>query len=88
MLPDFAPGEVFRFIPAREVTHDGVYYIRIDGYEMVKQVQRLPGRRLRISSINDRYKPVEVEEDSTSIEIIGHSLHDSNGPEGLFRAPQ
>jgi phage repressor protein C with HTH and peptisase S24 domain len=86
MLPDLAPGETYHYIPADRVTHDGLYVLRLDGHEMVKQVQRLPGNRLRISSSNDRYAPYEVHEDDPSIGILGHTLHQSMIPEALFRS--
>ncbi len=85
MVPEFCPGEVFHYIPTDHVFYDGVYVIMLDGCEMVKQVQRLPGGRLRVSSHNDRYAPFEVEENSPSIQIRGHSLHMAGGPDMLFR---
>ncbi|MEZ4700841.1 MAG: S24 family peptidase [Rhodothermales bacterium] len=86
MLPDLAPGETFHFVPADRVTHDGLYVVRLDGHEMVKQIQRLPGNRLRVSSINPRYASYDLEEDDPSIAILGHTLHDSISPDALFRA--
>lgn len=86
MVPEYCPGEVYHYIPTDHVFYDGVYVIMLDGCEMVKQVQRLPGGRLRISSINDRYAPFEVEETSHSIEVRGHSLHMAGGPDILFRS--
>ena len=83
MLPEFAPGEVYHYIPVDHVFYDGIYVIMLDGCEMVKQVQRLPGGRLRVASINERYASFEVEEDSPSIEIRGHSLHLSGGSDLL-----
>lgn len=86
MLPDLAPGETYHYVPAERVSHDGLYIIRLDGHEMVKQVQRLPGNRLRISSINTRYAAYDMDETDPSLVILGHTLHDSISPDALFRA--
>lgn len=85
MVPDYSPGEVYHYIPINQVLYDGIYVILLDGCEMIKQVQRLPGGRLRVSSINDRYASFELEETSHSVEILGHSLHLAGGPDVLFR---
>lgn len=86
MAPEFIAGEVYHYIPTDHVFYDGIYVITLDGCEMVKQVQRLPNGRLRITSINERYASFEVEETSPSIDIRGHSLHMAGGPEILFRS--
>jgi phage repressor protein C with HTH and peptisase S24 domain len=86
MVPEFIPGEIYRYIPTDHVFYDGIYVIMLDGCEMVKQVQRLPGGLLRVSSLNERYAPFEVEESSPSIQVLGHSLHVSSGPDLLFRS--
>ena len=86
MMPDYGPGEVYNYVPTDHVFYDGIYVIVIDGCEMVKQVQRLPGGVLRISSLNDRYAPFKIEENNPNIQILGHNLHNGNGPEVLFRS--
>ena len=86
MVPEFHPGEVYSYIPTDHVFYDGIYVIMLDGCEMVKQVQRLPGGRLRVSSANTRYMPFEVEEDSPSFQIRGHNLHPAGSPDMLFRS--
>ena len=85
MVPEFCPGEVYHYIPTDHVFYDGIYVIMLDGCQMVKQVQRLPGGMLRVACINERYASFEVEENSPSIEIRGHSLHLTGGPDLLFR---
>ena len=86
MVPEFCPGEVYHYMPTDYVFYDGIYVILLDGCQMVKQVQRLPGGRLRVACINDRYASFEVEENSPSIAIMGHSLHRAGGADMLFRA--
>lgn len=86
MMPDYGPGEEYNYIPTDQVFYDGIYVIVIDGCEMVKQVQRLPGGVLRISSLNDRYAPFEIDENNPDIHILGHNLHIGNAPEFLFRS--
>lgn len=86
MAPEFIPGEIYHYLPTDRVLYDGIYVIVLDGFEMIKQVQRLPGGRLRISSINDRYAPFEVEESSPSVQVRGHNLHIGGGPDQLFRS--
>ena len=86
MLPDYGPGEVYNYVPTDHVFYDGIYVIIIDGCEMIKQVQRLPGGLLRISSLNERYSSFEIEESHSSIQILGHNPHLGNSNEFLFRA--
>ena len=86
MLPDFGPGEVYNYIPTDRVFYDGIYVIVVDGCEMVKQVQRLPGGLLRISSLNERYSPFEIDEANPAIEVRGHNLHMGTAPDILFRS--
>ncbi|MBX2820670.1 MAG: hypothetical protein KTR29_13340 [Rhodothermaceae bacterium] len=86
MLPDYGPGEVYNYIPTDHVFYDGIYVIVIDGCEMIKQVQRMPGGVLRISSLNERYAPFEIEEANPAVQVLGHNLHIGNAPEFLFRA--
>ena len=85
-MPEYCPGEVYHYIPTEHIFYDGIYVIMLDGCEMIKQVQRLPGGRLRISSINDRYKPFEIDETNAAIEVRGHNLHLPGGPDILFRS--
>ena len=86
MMPEFHPGEEYYYMPTDHVFYDGIYVIILDGCEMVKQVQRLPGGRLRVSSINERYADFEVEEASQSFEVRGHNLHLAGSSDMLFRA--
>lgn len=86
MLPDFGHGEVYHYVPTDHVFYDGIYVVVIDGCEMIKQVQRLPGGLLRISSLNERYAPFEIDESNPAIQIRGHNLHLGNGHDILFRS--
>lgn len=39
---------------------DGIYVLRMDGALLVKRLQRLPGRRIRVVSDNPAYAPIEL----------------------------
>jgi phage repressor protein C with HTH and peptisase S24 domain len=57
-----------------DVYTEGVHVIRLDNALLVKKVQRLPGRLLRISSANPDYAPFEIkgnEESDRDFQIIG-----------------
>jgi phage repressor protein C with HTH and peptisase S24 domain len=45
----------------QDVLTEGVHAIRLDGALMIKRVQRLPGRVLRVSSANSDYQPFEID---------------------------
>ena len=46
---------------AKDVLTEGIHAIRLDGALMLKQLQRLPGKVLRVSSANPEYSPFEIE---------------------------
>jgi len=46
---------------AKDVLTEGIHAIRLDGALMLKQLQRLPGKVLRVSSSNPEYSPFEIE---------------------------
>lgn len=45
----------------REVFTDGIHILRLDGALLIKKVQRLPGRVLRISSSNPSFEPFDIQ---------------------------
>jgi phage repressor protein C with HTH and peptisase S24 domain len=45
----------------REVMAEGVHVVRLDGALLVKKLQRLPGKVLRVSSFNAAYEPFEIQ---------------------------
>jgi phage repressor protein C with HTH and peptisase S24 domain len=54
---------------------DGIYVLRIDHALMVKRLQRMLGGRLRISSENPRYEPMEIgPEPPADFAIIGRAI--------------
>lgn len=63
MEPTLRPGDVIlvdRRVPERGPV-DGIHVMRMDDSLLVKRLQRLPGRRLKVSSDNSAYEPFEVE---------------------------
>lgn len=63
MEPTLRPGDVILVDrrSAQQVPRDGIYVLRMDGTLLVKRLQRLPERRLRLSSDNPAYQPFEIE---------------------------
>jgi transcriptional regulator with XRE-family HTH domain len=45
----------------REALTEGVHLIRLDGALLVKKLQRLPGKILRVSSYNPAYEPFDIQ---------------------------
>ncbi|UMT89772.1 helix-turn-helix domain-containing protein [Paracidovorax citrulli] len=59
---------------ANDVGAEGIHAIRLDGALMLKFVQRLPGKVLRVSSANQDYAPFEVtgtEETERDFAVLG-----------------
>lgn len=58
----------------REVQAEGLHLLRMDDVLLVKLVQRLPGRALRISSRNEDFQPFDIKMDDAhdaSVDILG-----------------
>ena len=45
---------------AEAVPRDGIYVLRMDGSILIKRIQRLPGRTLRVTSDNPAYEPFDL----------------------------
>lgn len=74
MLPDYLPGELVLIEPFSGSITDSVYVIRLDDGVLLKQVQRLPNRIIRILSLNTNYPPFEVPLDgSVDIQFLGRA---------------
>ncbi len=58
---------------AQEVHHDGIYVLRMDGSLLVKRLQRLPGRQVKVTSDNPAYEPfnISLETPGEDLAIIG-----------------
>lgn len=59
----------------REVSADGIHILRLDGALLIKKVQRLPGRVLRISSSNPSFEPFDIrggeDDGDRDFEVLG-----------------
>lgn len=55
-------------------TTDGLYVVRIDNVLRMKQIQRLPSRRLLLSTINPKFNEMEVSMENNDFEIIGRII--------------
>lgn len=76
MEPDLRAGDIILLdLTDTEARREGVYVVRLDGALLLKQVQRLPGHRLRLTSRNPAYAPIEVRLDdiaeSGDLAIVG-----------------
>lgn len=64
MSPFLRPGDVVLLDSSDvTVTREGVYFIRMDGTVVVKQLQRLPGGVVKVSSRNPEYEAFTVKMD-------------------------
>lgn len=50
---------------------DGIFIVRFDDEIRMKLVQRLPSKRLQLSTINKNFNPIEVGIEEKNFEIIG-----------------
>lgn len=58
----------------REVLSEGIHAIRLDSALLVKNLQRLPNKKLRVISANAAYKPYEIggpEDEPVDFEVLG-----------------
>lgn len=71
MEPTLRPGDVILVDrrSAEAVPRDGIYVLRMDGSLLVKRVQRLPGRQVKVTSDNPAYEPFNL-----SLETPGEDL--------------
>ncbi len=75
MEPTLRPGDTI-LVDHRsqgQITRDGIYVLRMDGTLLVKRLQRLPGRLVRVSSDNPAYQPFELslDNDTDDLAIVG-----------------
>jgi len=75
MEPTLRPGDVILIDrrSAQKVPRDGIYVMRMDDGLLVKRLQRLPGRRVKVTSDNPAYEPFELTLDASGDDfaIIG-----------------
>lgn len=60
-----------------DVLTEGVHVIRMDGALLVKKIQRLPGRVLKVSSQNPDYSPFEIQgrdDSDRDFQILGRAM--------------
>jgi len=76
MEPLLRPGEMILVDQgASNIPCDGIYVVRIDGFLMVKRVQRAPGGLFIVSSENPKYKPIELQPgDPKDFAVIGRAV--------------
>lgn len=58
----------------KEALTEGVHVVRVDGALLLKKLQRLPGKILRVSSFNPSYEPFDIQTGDDSdrdFQIIG-----------------
>lgn len=74
-LPELKPRDtVMVDLRDRSVAHEGLHVVRLDDALILKKLQRLPGKVLRVSSSNPDYAPFEItgfEESQRDFEVIG-----------------
>lgn len=77
MEPTLRAGDIL-LVDCRDVTaqRDGIYILRADNTLLVKRLQRLPGRRLKISSDNPAYVPFELDlkQQTDEFVIVGRAV--------------
>lgn len=75
MEPTLRPGDVILVDRrnAQAVPRDGIYVMRMDDTLLVKRLQRLPGRKVKVTSDNPAYDPFELSLDDPGddLAVIG-----------------
>lgn len=74
MSPKLNPGDVLLIDHADTIVmKDGIYALQMDGALLVKYLQRLPDRRIKVISDNPKYEPFELSLDKLgkNLDIIG-----------------
>ena len=74
-LPSLKPKDTIMVdLRDRQVMNEGMHILRLDDALMLKHVQRLPGKVLRVSSSNAEFKSFDIEaaeESQRDFEVIG-----------------
>jgi ribosome-binding protein aMBF1 (putative translation factor) len=73
-LPELKPRDTIMVdLRDRSVAQEGLHVVRLDDALILKKLQRLPGKVLRVSSSNQEYEPFEIsgEESQRDFEVIG-----------------
>lgn len=58
----------------RDAMTEGIHIVRLDGALLIKKLQRLPGKVLRVSSYNPAYEPFDIhthEDSDRDFQVIG-----------------
>lgn len=75
MSPVIKPGSVVLVNKDQnDSTGDGIFIVRFDNEIRMKLVQRLPSKRLQLSTINKKFNPVEVKLDEDNFNIVGRII--------------
>lgn len=74
MNPTIKPGSMVYVNKSITSTNsDGFYLVNFDDIIRVKLIQRLPGNKLNLSTVNDKYKSITLDTESLqTINILGH----------------
>lgn len=74
MEPSLRPGDVILVDHSDNTANrDAIYVLRLDGALLVKRLQRLPGKKIKVSSDNPAYESFEIDLAKTNddLAIIG-----------------
>ncbi len=73
MAPEIGPGSLI-LVDANQsaLTEDAIYMVHFDQVIRMKLVEKLPGNRIRLSTLNNKFQPVVLNEQETEqIRIVG-----------------
>ncbi len=75
MSPVIKPGSIVLVNKEQnDPTGDGIFIVRFDDEIRMKLVQRLPSKRLQLSTINKKFNPVEVKLNEDNFNIVGRII--------------
>jgi len=75
MSPDIKPGSLIVVnTEKKDPSNDGIFMVRFDDEIRMKLIQRLPSQKLLLSTINDKFKSIQLDLGEENFEIIGRII--------------
>lgn len=71
MCPIFNDGDYVMVDKSKTSTLDGIHVVVLDGDVYIKILQRLPGQKLLLKSLNKDYEPISVDLSYENFQVIG-----------------
>jgi len=75
MSPNIKPGSLIVVnTEKKDPSNDGIFLVRFDDEIRIKLIQRLPSKKVLLSTINDKFEPLKLDLSADNFEIIGRII--------------